>query len=943
MRQFSLLIVLFSFILSNAQTQYKSFHFTTDDGLPSNIIYCITEDNNKNLLIGTDNGFSVFNGNDFINYNVKEGLNNPYIVSVYNDNGTIFLLNYTGKLQKFQKNKIISTSIFSEYQNQIITTKDKIFLFNSQNRHLNKTYPFIIIDKDNFNITKQVSQTLFKRIAAPILLQNGEEIKINNDFLEFQSYKIKLPKEIKFIHKVIFRKNDVCVLEDDYLYILNFQGNINSKIQLPSNLSKNPIYKHDFVIDKLENCWLSIQNQGLFILKKNNWVSLSQSIGLNNQDNVNFLYCDSLGKIWIATNEKGLFCIPSTLNETISIKNTDNYFNGFATSLNKNSLFFSTRFKLYSYDKNATIKNLENSKTEIILNNFEGNPVLNSLKTQTQFWNKKLNLLNIKGKQIIEKIDHQNYVSLIGNNAICLSTLSKNKITEKIIVNKITKKEKIKSILKYKNEYYFNNGQEINIRTFDKDFIYNKRILKFKIKGFIEDFNFINDTMWIAANNAIYKVLNEKIVDIITAINTIKLDNIRKIKPINNDVFLCAGNGLFKISTNGNCVLNKFNYLPTNDVYNVAVFDNNLFVATNNGLAKIDQKIINLKSKKPSFEILYSDKITPKIELEAEQQFTSIKLNIQNFYAIENQIIQYKVDNSNWLQTKNKGINFQSVSYGNHKISIRIKDINSDWKVKEFEICRAYPFYLKWWFFLLLFLFLGFILIWLYRNQIKKITQKRSQEIATNNQIIELRQNALSAMMNPHFIFNSLSAGQYFINSNQQEKSSEHIGKLARLVRLFLSQSSQSFISVADEIKRLQLYVELEQVRFNDFKFVLKVDEKIDVLETKIPNMIVQPFIENAILHGISNPKITDGKIELKFGLNNDILTIEIIDNGFGIEENKTKNNNHISKGIAIIEERMSIMQKSNPTKVFSITQDFAFSNLERKGHKVVIETTILD
>ncbi|MBY0486044.1 MAG: histidine kinase, partial [Flavobacteriaceae bacterium] len=354
-------------------------------------------------------------------------------------------------------------------------------------------------------------------------------------------------------------------------------------------------------------------------------------------------------------------------------------------------------------------------------------------------------------------------------------------------------------------------------------------------------------------------------------------------------------------------------------------------------------EILNTKTKKPSFEILYNEKAIAKIALKSNQKFASIRLKIQNFNAVENQIIQYKFDDSNWLKTRNKGINFQSVSYGDHKITIRIKDVNSDWEIKTFEICRAYPFYLKWWFFVLVALVLIAILTLIYRNQINKINKKKQQEIATNNQIIELRQNALSAMMNPHFIFNSLSAGQYFINSNQQEKSSEHIGKLARLVRLFLSQSSASFISIADEIKRLQLYVELEQVRFNNFQFELQVDQKINVLETKIPNMIVQPFIENAILHGISNPKINDGKIELKIALNDTIITIEIIDNGFGIEESKSKNDNHISKGISIIEERLSILQKSNPTKVFSITQDFAFLNSERKGHKVVVKTTILD
>lgn len=937
-----LLFCLYSF-LGIAQTQYKSFHFTTDNGLSSNIIYGITEDKNGNIILGTDNGLSIFNGNDFINYNVKDGLINPYIVSVCNDNDAILLLNYNGKVQKFRNNKIISTPIYTEFYNQIISTKKKIYLFTSQIRNLNKAYFYTIVDKQNFGITKPKISKVFNRIAAPILLQDNEEIKVSTDFLEFNTHKIQLPKEIKFIHKVVFRKNDVCILEDDFLSILNFKGVTVSKIKLPKNLSENPVYKFDFVVDKQENCWLSIQNQGLFILKNNNWIALGESIGLNKEDNVNFLFCDKSGRIWIATNEKGLFCIPSSLNEAIIFKNSDNYFNGFATTLDEKTMLFSSKFKLYSYTENTKIKLLQKSKTEIKLYNFETTPVLYSIKEQSLFWNKSLHLLNIRGNRIIEKIDNNSYLSLLGNNALCVSKFENGKINTTQIPNKIPNNERIRSVLKYKNEYYFNTGQEIDVRTFDAKFIYKKRKLKFKINGFIADFAFIKDTMWIASNNSIYKVANEKIVDSITEINNVPLDNIRKIKQIKNDVFLCAGNGLFKIGIKGNLVFNKFNFLPSNDVYNVLVFKNNFFVATNNGLAKIDQEIFNEKSKTPKFEIVFNEKSFSAIKLESNQQFASIQLKIQNFSAVENQIIQYKVDESNWLQTKNKGINFQSISYGKHIVVIRIKDINSNWEIKNFEIYRAYPFYLKWWFFVLSAVVLGLILMVLYRNQIRKINKENQQEIAVNNQIIELRQNALSAMMNPHFIFNSLSAGQYFINSNQQEKSSEHIGKLARLVRLFLSQSSQSFISISDEIKRLQLYVELEQVRFNNFKFEMQIDEKINVLETKIPNMIVQPFIENAILHGVSNPKITDGKIELKFGLTNDVITIEIIDNGFGIDENKPKNDNHISKGIAIIEERMSIMQKSNPTKVFSITQDFAFSNPERKGYKVVIVTTILD
>lgn len=941
MKHFVLVFLcLFSFF-TKAQTQYKSLHFTTDEGLPSNIIYSITEDKKGTIVIGTDNGLSVFNGNEFENYNVKNGLINPYIVSVYNDNNSILMLNYNGKLQKFENNKIVTTNIFTEVNNQILTTKNTIYLYTIQNRNKNNTYVFTAIDKKSLVSKKSVSTSEYNRIAPPILTQNQESITLEDDLLHYKNYKIKLPNEIRLIHKVVFRKNDVCILEDDYLYVLDFKSELKSKIKLPTNLSKNPVYKYDFILDQFENCWLSIQNQGLFILKNNNWIPLSESIGLNKEDNINYLFCDSTGKIWIATNEKGLFCIPTTLNETLIFKNEGNFFNSFATSLDENLLYFSSKFRLYSLNKNSDIKLLEKSDFEIHLDNYDKQPFLFSSKDKPEFWSKKFNLYSFHGRQILKH--DKEYILLYGTTNLCTAKVKNNKVEYNFITYKNPKKEKTKGIVLHKNEYYFNNGQEIDIRTFDSKFISIKRKLKFKINGYIEDFAFVNDTMWIAANNAIYKVYNEKIVDSILEINNVRLDNVRKIKPIGSDIFLCAGNGLFKINKSGKFVCNKFNFLPSNDVYNVIVFDHNLFVATNNGLAKINQEILNTKTKKPSFEILYNEKAIAKIALKSNQKFASIRLKIKNFNAVENQIIQYKYDDSNWLKTRNKGINFQSVSYGDHKITIRIKDVNSDWKIKTFEICRAYPFYLKWWFFVLVALVLISILTLIYRNQIDKINKKKQQEIATNNQIIELRQNALSAMMNPHFIFNSLSAGQYFINSNQQEKSSEHIGKLARLVRLFLSQSSASFISIADEIKRLQLYVELEQVRFNNFQFELQVDQKINVLETKIPNMIVQPFIENAILHGISNPKINDGKIELKIALNDTIITIEIIDNGFGFDESKSKNDNHISKGISIIEERLSILQKSNPTKVFSITQDFAFLNSERKGHKVVVKTTILD
>ena len=932
------LIFVFIFGLTSAQIQYKFNHFTTDDGLPSNTIYSIAEDKNGKIILGTDNGLTFFNGNDFTTLNVKNGLANPFIVAVDVDkNGVIWLINYNDKVQKIIGNKIINTSFLSKYHNSFIATDSIMLLYSMQNRQAFKNYLSLEINKKNNTLIEHKSTQINTKFSFPFYVQNNEIIEIINDSIKYKTYKFKIPKEITFLHKILFRNNDVLLVDDENLIITDFKGNIQKSIRFPQNLSKNIIYKFDLIIDKQENCWLNIQGKGVFILKNNAWISISESLGLNTSDNVNFLFCDSTNKVWIATNENGLYCIPNTLVESFKFKNEENYFNGFATSANKKSLYISTKFTLYNYKKEQ-LKLIEKSKIEIKLGNFNTIPIIYKSINSIEKYKYDKNILLVGGKQIIKNQNNLYYL-LSGNAGVKIIDSTTNKVT--LLKNNFNEEEKITNIVNYNNQYYFNNSKKISIRNFTSSNTINKRDLKLKIKGFIQDFIFLKDTMWIAANNAIYKAVNEKIIDSITHVNYFKIDNIKKIKVLQNDVFLCAGNGLFILSKNGNKVLNKYNFLPNNEVYNVALFNNELFVATKDGLGKINYNLIKNNSQKPLFNIFYNDTLTTKIKVGYNQTIIKLNLEIQNFNAVKNQIIQYKIDASNWITTQNKFLVFQSLSYGNHIIIIRIKDVNSNWTSKTISIYKMYPFYLKWWFFLLLFLLISLLFYIIYKHQIKKIKNKKQQEITINNKIVELRQSALSAMMNPHFIFNSLNAIQYFVNSNQKEKSSEHLAKLSRLVRLFLSQASQPFITLQDEINRLELYLELEKVRFSNFDFKINITENIDCKNVSIPNMIVQPFIENAILHGVSHLKENDGKIEINFLLKNSYLIIEILDNGYGINSDKIQDATHISKGIAIITERLEILQQSHPDKIFSISQKSQFNDLTRKGHKVIITVTI--
>lgn len=942
MRNFILFISILLFSEGNAQMQFKSFHFTTDEGLPSNTIYSITEDNSGNIVLGTDNGLTIYNGNEFKTLNIKDGLTTPYIVAVAKDTeGTIWLINYGGKLQKLINNKLINTPVFCEFYNQILNSESSLFLYTTQTKNKDKAYTSIELFKQKKLQINTDTLAKIKKIAAPALVQNNEVINFSNNALSYHQYKIPIPNEVKLIHKVIFRKKNVCILDEYNLLIVDFNGKILNTIALPQPLSEKRYFKYDFIEDNQENIWLNIQGKGLYILKDNRWFSTQKSLGINSNENINFLFSDSKGRLWIATNQKGLFCIPNSSIETIHFENEENNFNGFATASDNKSLFIATNFSLYSY-AGQQVTFLEKSVLPIRIDNLNSTPIYYFPFSKVMSSEKKLKSLeSVLGRQLF-KNEGEDYFSLFGMSGIAIHKKKNAGFEDKYIQNKIPTKEKINKIVYYKGEYYFNNRKKINVRAFNDKFIYPKRELKFKIKGFIEDFTFIKDTMWIAANDVIYKIHNEKIVDSITHINETKLENVRKIKVIDKDVYLCSGNGLFKISKNGNRVLNKYNFLLNNEVHDVTLFQNKLFVGTIDGLGKINNEIVIKPSDSPVLKVKYNKLETNTINLPSDAGTVDLQLYIQNFYSTNNQLLQYKIDNTSWINSKANTINLPALSYGKHKIAIRVKDINSNWTLKNIEIYKAYPFYFKWWFVIIMTLLLMTLFYCVYRYQIRKIKNKKQQEIAINNKIVELRQNALSAIMNPHFLFNSLNSIQYFINSNQQQKSSDYLAKIARLARLFLMHASSPFITLEEEITRLKMYIELEQIRFNNFKFNLNIDEKINLAGTKIPNMIVQPFVENAILHGVSALAENDGIVTLSVFLKEDILTIEVIDNGLGKDNYRIRPENHISSGINIIKERIEILQQSYPDKIFSITEEPLFPNEIRKGHKVTITLTIV-
>ncbi|NMH28115.1 tetratricopeptide repeat-containing sensor histidine kinase [Flavobacterium silvaticum] len=232
-------------------------------------------------------------------------------------------------------------------------------------------------------------------------------------------------------------------------------------------------------------------------------------------------------------------------------------------------------------------------------------------------------------------------------------------------------------------------------------------------------------------------------------------------------------------------------------------------------------------------------------------------------------------------------------------------------------------------------LLLGLILVLYNRMQVKK-------RLTLQKEVAEYEQKALHLQMNPHFVFNCLSSISSFIVQNGTDSALKYLSKFSKLMRLTLEYSKDSLIPIDKEIESLQNYLELEQLRFhNIFKFTISASDNVE-FNMGLPPLLIQPFVENAILHGIV-PKETGGKVDVYFDVENDQLICTITDDGIGIEKSKELRQNsvtaHKSMALQITRKRLEIMESATSRAAnIEITDRSAFGE---NGTKVSLKLPV--
>lgn len=405
----------------------------------------------------------------------------------------------------------------------------------------------------------------------------------------------------------------------------------------------------------------------------------------------------------------------------------------------------------------------------------------------------------------------------------------------------------------------------------------------------------------------------------------------------------------------------KEGFLWGSDLYSMYAVPHQIYLSVHGGYvvmstANNNNIKCNYKVLLQSFKIFdkeWNDSIdldkVKNIELNYDQNFINASFVVPSFINTDGIKYSYMLQGLDKEWVDGNGAAFLSYSgLQPGKYVLKIKAVSaSGIEIAPFEINIIIhaPFWQRWWFYLLLALFTALIIILIYRYRISVIKKEEKIKSAFNKKIAESEMKALRAQMNPHFIFNSLNSINRYIVKSDAETASRYLTRFSKLIRLILDSSAAETTLLSQEILLLQLYIEMEALRFtNKFTYEIVIGEGLNADTVHIPSMIIQPYVENAIWHGLLHKKDV-GHLKLVFEKDNHSLRVTIADNGIGRVKARELNTKDALKqksyGMQISGDRLKIANAVHGLQATVVVQDLYNSNNEAIGTEVILHIPI--
>jgi ligand-binding sensor domain-containing protein len=961
-------VILFGLIAKALFAQHPVYyHLTEKDGLPDVEFYDVIEDKDGFIWLAADKGLFRYDGKTFKNYThpKKKGLsvfglqfdsqnrlwcNNISGQFFYVENDTLryftdLKAQNNGQLASFFiKDSTLYTACYNKSFSIDLGAKTIKPIFKPHTvtralfRHNDSVFSGLGNNIYTTRANKEVLIDQIENIQTPSQGYVAPELKIKNlggdNAIVLQSVDIDGQRKRLFIRDAYkFRPLNIEGLHTGTYIISSYtEGNVcwlatvkgvfkyrykKGKFQLLNHFFKN-LYVTKIIKDQHNNYWLTTLRDGVYVVPNINLSLYTETANKNisaleKVSDSTFVYGTVGGKII----KKNVYTNNTQPLNTLSNKIVNSLcFNG------RNTLFVSHT------DKGYIIDNEQPKALEGYVNRFGG------------------------AKDI----------SCINENKYLFSTSVFATIVD--LNHKTT--QRIGHRRSYTTHYNPNN-QQVYVGYVDGLEYYNTDLVPHKIQFnnqpiFTLDITHTADnTLWVSTfNDGVLGVKNGKIIKNYTTKNGLLSNQTIAVKGDANILYIVTDKGIqsLDVLTGDFKNITKRDGLSAFNISDILVFKDKVVFGTNKGIYQLDkhngfkERLLsgfNITKVRVAFK-----EVALKTAYDLPYQTNNVEFNFQSngLFAEENMNYQYRLlgASNQWYKVPkgNNQVTFNSLSPG--KYTFQIKKVssvsNEETTIKSIDVKINKPFYKQWWFVSLIVLALVIILMLYYKNKLKEqehekreLLQKKEKE----KEVVFLKLENLRSQMNPHFVFNALNSIQDYIMLNEKNLAGDYLGKFADLIRTYLNHSMRANITLEEEVNTLNQYLELEKLRFEDSLNYSITTKNIAFANTyQIPTMLVQPYVENAIKHGLLHKK-TNRKLDIVFMLDttNNNIVCHITDNGIGRKKaaalKQRNRKNYSSFATKANQNRLELLNYGRTKKIGVEIIDLYDNDKQVSGTKVIV------
>jgi ligand-binding sensor domain-containing protein/two-component sensor histidine kinase len=909
---------------TKANVSYK--HYNTTDGLPSTQVQGIFEDSKGFIWAITDRGAARFNGYSFQNFTTHNGLVNNNVLLINEDNnGRIWfmcangdycylmndtIISYKGnsKIKSLLKDKLPGPFYFDDRDTMWVTTFSGIQLFKCFGDSVSEFIP------NTTGLAQQPTYYLRKVHDKLVALQVGEVTATNTiHTTDNINYLLEVAGECKLACSVKVSPEQWALAGPGGYVVFNESGN------LLAHFNTSPYIFSTLEHDRKGQLWMTNSN-GAYLIKDYLTGPDVSKVYFEGHF-ISAMLQDKNGNYWFGDRDNGLFFVPSL---DIDI------------------------FKEERTTKQNKIVSIQTKGEQIFYSDASGR-VFEHLGDQAM----AINQQQVPSAVTLDFAPTSKGNFIVGNKPYLISRNSSSfkEITTTSTIRRSTSLRNGECAFALADGLAFLDQNEV-WREVDR------KIYKERSNVVYED---LQHVLWIGSNSGLYKWQQDSVVAI-KEVNTNKPRVVDLAEWKDQLVIGTRNNGLLFYSPQGVVTLNEesgllsntvdcicveddahlwigtasglqcltieslnplrfssfiFNSdkgLPSNEVNDIALYKGHLYVATNDGLAVLREP--SSYSQNPMAQIYLegisignkkiplADNILLKYdENNIQFQFLSLNYRTGNHTNYRYRLLGL---HDQWQMTTNTSADYWALEPGEYKFEVGSMNEDGIWSESKIVSIEIKPHFTStWWFRILLVGFLlsiaAAIVLFIYRSKKRQLLNKLK--------MAELKQQALNANMNPHFIFNSLNSIQHFINTSRSIEANDYLTDFSKLIRMNLETNQHNEVSLEDELDRLELYLKLEKLRFGDkLQYEIQIKDGLNAYDLVIPPMLLQPYVENAILHGIL-PGEGQGNVTIGVTKSGNSYLVSIQDDGIGIHKSlKKKTTDHQSLAMKMNKERMALL-----------------------------------